>query len=156
MRPGRWAGKRERGIQGWKDRRGIHIEHVGDAYVFDRRNNLERIVANRARELWLPDPHSLAHCAGGSEVLRRERPADDRHTPSRPLVDIVFDRTAEGRVLKCLAIVDDATTEAVAIVPARALGGLAVTRVLDRLAATRGYRGCCAPITAWSSVAAPC
>ncbi len=41
-------------------------------------------------------------------------------------------------MLKCLTIVDDATTEAVAIVPARALGGLAVTRVLERLAATRG------------------
>ena len=41
-------------------------------------------------------------------------------------------------MLKCLAIVDDATTEAVAIIPARALGGLAVTRALDRLAATRG------------------
>ena len=52
--------------------------------------------------------------------------------------DFVFDRTAEGRVLKCLAIVDDATTEAVALIPTRALGGLAVTRALDRLAATRG------------------
>ena len=52
--------------------------------------------------------------------------------------DFVFDRTAEGRVLKCLTMVDDATTEAVAIVPARALGGLAVTRVLDRLAVERG------------------
>jgi transposase InsO family protein len=50
----------------------------------------------------------------------------------------VFDRTAEGRVLKCLAIVDDTTTEAVAIIPPRALRGLAVTRVLDRLALTRG------------------
>jgi hypothetical protein len=34
--------------------------------------------------------------------------------------DFVFDQTAEGRVLKCLTIVDDATTEAVAVVPARA------------------------------------
>ena len=32
----------------------------------------------------------------------------------------------------------DATTEAVAVVPARALGGLPVTRVLDHLAITRG------------------
>ena len=40
-----------------------------------------------------------------------------------------------------LAIVDDATTEAVAIVPARALGGLPVTRVLDRLALERGLPG---------------
>ncbi len=52
--------------------------------------------------------------------------------------DFVFDRTAEGRVLKCLTIVDDATTEAVAVVPPRALGGLPVTRVLDQLAVTRG------------------
>lgn len=35
-------------------------------------------------------------------------------------------------------IVDDATTEAVAVVPARALGGLPLTRVLDTLAITRG------------------
>ena len=69
----------------------------------------------------------------------------------------MFDRTAEGRVLKCLAIVDDATTEAVAIVPARALGGLAVTRVLDRLATDPGSAaGCCAPTTGWSSVVARC
>jgi len=33
--------------------------------------------------------------------------------------------------LKCLTIVDDSTTEAVAVVLARALGGLPVTRVLD-------------------------
>jgi putative transposase len=43
-----------------------------------------------------------------------------------------------GRVLKCLTIVDDATTEAVAIAPARALGGRPVTRVLEALAITRG------------------
>lgn len=41
-------------------------------------------------------------------------------------------------MLKCLTIVDDATTEAVAVVPARALGGLPVTRVLNTLAVTRG------------------
>jgi hypothetical protein len=50
----------------------------------------------------------------------------------------VCDRTADGRVLKCLAIVDDATTEAVAVMPARAFGGLPVTRILDRLAVMRG------------------
>ncbi len=68
-------------------------------------------------------------------------PVVDRQPLLRPLVpnevwsaDFVFDRTAEGRVLKCLTIVDDATTEAVAIVPARALGGLPVTRVLEQLA----------------------
>jgi putative transposase len=82
------------------------------------------------------------------QVKRRRRkkvPAADRQPLLRPRqrnevwsADFVFDRTAEGRVLKCLTIVDDATTEAVAIVPARALGGLPVTRVLAQLAASRG------------------
>jgi transposase InsO family protein len=82
------------------------------------------------------------------QVKRRRRkkvPTGDRQPLIRPTrcnqvwsADFVFDRTAEGRVLKCLTIVDDATTEAVAIVPARALGGLPVTRVLDQLALSRG------------------
>jgi len=82
------------------------------------------------------------------QVKRRRRkkvPLQDRQPLLRPQfrnqvwsADFVFDRTAEGRVLKCLTIVDDATTEAVAIVPARALGGLPVTRVLEELAASRG------------------
>jgi len=82
------------------------------------------------------------------QVRRRRRkkiPVADRQPLIRPAVpndvwsaDFVFDRTAEGRVVKCLTIVDDATAEAVAIVPARALGGLPVTRVLDRVAQERG------------------
>ena len=32
-------------------------------------------------------------------------------------IDFVFDRTAEGRVIKSLAVVDETTHEAVAIVP---------------------------------------
>jgi len=84
----------------------------------------------------------------GLQVRRRRRkkiPVADRQPLVRPQApnevwsaDFVFDRTAEGRAVKCLTIVDDATTEAVAIVPARALGGLPVTRVLDRLALVRG------------------
>jgi putative transposase len=82
------------------------------------------------------------------QVKRRRRkkvPVADRQPLLRPQrcnevwsADFVFDRTADGRVLKCLTIVDDATTEAVAVVPARALGGLPVTRVFDRLALERG------------------
>lgn len=53
-------------------------------------------------------------------------------------IDFVFDRTAEGRVLKCLTVVDDATHEAVAIEIERAISGIGVTRVMDRLAVTRG------------------
>ena len=39
-------------------------------------------------------------------------------------MDFVFDRTAEGRSIKNLTVVDDATHEAVASVPERALGGI--------------------------------
>ncbi|MGF6709520.1 excisionase family DNA binding protein [Luteibacter sp. W1I16] len=59
------------------------------------------------------------------QVRRRKRkkvPPADRQPLLRPAtanevwsIDFVFDRTAEGRVLKCLTIVDDATHEAVAI-----------------------------------------
>ena len=51
----------------------------------------------------------------------------------------VFDRTAEGRAIKCLTIVDDATHEAVAIEVGRAISGAGVTRVMDRQAITRGF-----------------
>jgi transposase InsO family protein len=82
------------------------------------------------------------------QVRRRRRkkiPVADRQPLVRPTwpnevwsADFVFDRIADGRVLKCLAIVEDATSEAVATVPARSIGGLTVTRVLDRLAIERG------------------
>ena len=52
-------------------------------------------------------------------------------------MDFVFDRTAEGRVIKCLTIVDDATHESVAIEVERAISGHGVSRVLDRLALSR-------------------
>ena len=53
-------------------------------------------------------------------------------------MDFVFDRTGEGRLIKSLTIVDDATHEAVAIVPERAIGGQMLTRILDRLSLNRG------------------
>lgn len=53
-------------------------------------------------------------------------------------MDFVFDRTAGGRVIKNLIVVEDATHEAVAIVPELAIGGLSLTRILDQLAVHRG------------------
>jgi putative transposase len=53
-------------------------------------------------------------------------------------MDFVFDRTAEGRAIKCLTIVDDATHESVAIEVERSISGHGVSRVLDRLALSRG------------------
>src|SRR3546814_4110832 len=41
-------------------------------------------------------------------------------------MDFVFDRTAEGRVIKCLTVVDDATHEAVVIEVERAISGIGV------------------------------
>jgi len=82
------------------------------------------------------------------QVRRRRRkkvPSTDRSPLGRPLganemwsMDFVFDRTAEGRVLKTLTVVDDATHEAVAIVPARAISGHALTRILDEVLLQRG------------------
>lgn len=76
---------------------------------------------------------------------RKKVPVSDRQPLQRPeaanevwSMDFVFDRSAEGRVVKCLTIVDDATHESVDIVPERAIGGFSVTRILDRLSTTRG------------------
>ena len=52
-------------------------------------------------------------------------------------MDFVFDRTGEGRVLKCLAIVDVATHEAVAVEVERAISGNGMARVLNSLALRR-------------------
>lgn len=82
------------------------------------------------------------------QVRRRKRkkiPVGDRQPLLRPSranevwsMDFVFDRTADGRVLKALVIVDDATHEAIAIDVERAISGHGVVRVLERLALSRG------------------
>ncbi len=82
------------------------------------------------------------------QVRRRKRkkvPVGERQPLERPVqantvwsMDFVFDRTADGRVIKCLTIVDDATHEAVAIETERAISGHGVIRVFERLALSRG------------------
>lgn len=89
------------------------------------------------------------YAEAGLQVRRRKRkkvPMGDRQPLVRPVaanevwsMDFVFDRSAEGRSVKCLTIVDDATHEAVDIVVDRAIGGVQVTRILDRLAMSRGF-----------------
>ena len=88
------------------------------------------------------------YALSGLQVRRRKRkkvPACDRQPLLRPQraneiwsMDFVFDRTADGRVIKCLTVVDDATHEAVAVVPERAIGGEPLTRILDQLWFERG------------------
>ena len=67
----------------------------------------------------------------GLQIRKRKRKrisVADRHPLARPLaanqvwsMDFVFSQTAEGRVIKSLAVIDNATHEAVAIVPERAM-----------------------------------
>jgi len=88
------------------------------------------------------------YAQAGLQVKKRKRkkiPLSERHPLERPTtpnqvwsMDFVFDRTAEGRSIKSLTVVDDATHEAVAIVPERALGGHQLVRILEQLASTRG------------------
>jgi putative transposase len=80
------------------------------------------------------------YTAEGLQVRHRKRkqvPVVDRQPLTRPAtandvwsMDFIFDRVASGRLIKCLASVDDATHEAVALVPAHAINGLHVTRML--------------------------
>lgn len=54
-------------------------------------------------------------------------------------MDFVFDRSAGGRVNKCLTVVDDATREAVAVVAEQAIGSDLLTRIMDRICQERGH-----------------
>lgn len=76
---------------------------------------------------------------------RKKVPLADRQPLVRPTaadqvwsMDFVFDRIGDGRSLKCLAIVDDATTEAIALEAEHSMSGHYVTRILDRIALDRG------------------
>ena len=76
---------------------------------------------------------------------RKKIPLADRQPLVRPGVpneiwsmDFVFDRVASGRTLKCLVIVDDATHEAVAVLPEHAIGGSHLTRLMDGICSQRG------------------
>ena len=84
----------------------------------------------------------------GLQVRKRQRkkiPVSERQPLIRPgaanevwSMDFVFDRVSSGRSIKCLAIVDDATHEAIAIVPEHSIGGERLTRLLDEICAQRG------------------
>ena len=82
------------------------------------------------------------------QIRRRRRkkiPPTDRQPLIRPgaanevwSMDFVFDRIGSGRAIKCLAIVDDATHEAVAVIPEHSIGGDHLVRLLDVVCALRG------------------
>ena len=76
---------------------------------------------------------------------RKKVPVAERQPLIRPgranevwSMDFAFDRIASGRTLKLLVITDDATHEAVAIVPEHTIGGDHLTRILDGICSQRG------------------
>jgi putative transposase len=54
-------------------------------------------------------------------------------------MDFVFDQVAGGRAIKNLAIVDDATHEAIAVVPEHNISSRQLVRILEEICARRGY-----------------
>lgn len=101
--------------------RGVQINHKR----VERLYALERLQVKRRKRKKVP--------IGERQPLLRPQSANEVWS-----MDFVFDRTADGRSVKCLTVVDDATREAVTIEPQRAIGGQALTRILERLKVTRG------------------
>jgi transposase InsO family protein len=106
------------------------------------------------------------YAEAGLQVKRRRRkkiPLSDGHPLERPTagnqvwsMDFVFDRMAEGRSIKSLTVEDDATHEAVAIVPERAMGGNQLVRILEQLTIIRGLPKAIRTYNRKSTAASPC
>jgi len=77
---------------------------------------------------------------------RKKAPISERQPLEHPSaanavwsMDLVFDRVAGGRAIKNLAVVDDATHEAAAVVPEHNISGRQLGRILEQICARRGY-----------------
>jgi putative transposase len=106
----------------------LKLQQAGDRVNYkrvERLYRLEKLHIRRRRRKKIPvsDRQPLIRPGGANEVWS---------------MDFVFDRIASGRTLKCLVIVDDATHEAVAIVPEHTIGGAHLTRILDGICYQRG------------------
>lgn len=104
-----------------------------------------RVNDKRVQRIWREE---------GLRVVRRTRKrrrlgwtenGSQRLQASRPngvwSYDFIEDRTADGRRLKILVVVDEYTRECLALEPGRRLGSEAVIGVLERLVAERGAPG---------------
>ena len=102
--------------------------HMVNHKRVDRLYALEKLQVRRRRRKKIPvgDRQPLARPAAANEVWS---------------MDFVFDRVASGRSIKSLTVVDDATHEAVAVVPEHSIGGDRLTRILDEVCAQRGRPG---------------
>ena len=102
--------------------------HLVNHKRVDRLYGLEKLHVRRRRRKKIPvgDRQPLARPAAANEVWS---------------MDFVFDRVASGRSIKALTVVDDATHEAVAVVPEHSISGDHLTRILDQVCAQRGKPG---------------
>lgn len=77
-----------------------------------------------------------------SSGVRRRRPKQIAARPPAPKaawsMNLAFQHTADGRVREFLKVVNDATRGATTIELERAISGMEVTRVLDRLVLSHG------------------
>jgi putative transposase len=92
----------------------------------DRLYALEKLQVRRRRRKKIPI----------SERQPLERPSEANAVWS---MDFVFERVAGGRAIKNLAIVDDATHEAVAVVPEHSISSRQLVRILEQICSRRGY-----------------
>ncbi|PJL79284.1 hypothetical protein B9Y88_03280 [Stenotrophomonas maltophilia] len=105
--------------------------HAGSLAVFHA--TAQNVNALAVEDVWGVGRRYAERLAGERQPLLRPERANQVWS-----MDFVFDRTADGRVLKALTIVDDATHESVAIEVERAISGHGVVRILERLAIQRG------------------
>lgn len=123
-----------------------HREACASSSTLWRRNDLPEAAPGwSVRQPQASGSPVRAGEAADQASAAQEGPVADRHPLIRPeaanevwSMDFVFDRVAGERAIKYLAIVDDATHEAVAVVPAHSISGQQVVRILERLDSSRG------------------
>jgi putative transposase len=125
-------------------------ERIDELAALKRRYGYRRIHVLLRREGWRVNRKLTyrLYREAGLAVRRRKRkrigPFERRPLPKPTAanrswsMDFVSDGLADGRRLRCLAIVDDCTRECVAIEVDTSITGTRVKAVLERLADTRG------------------
>jgi len=132
------------------DGNGVLRERIVALAHRHRRHGYRMIHLRLAQEGWAVNVKRVRRLYREQNLMVRRRKRKkvlpgDRQPLIRPSranevwsMDFVFDRLADGRALKCLTVVDDATQEAVAVRLDRAISGIYLTRILDGLKRERG------------------
>ena len=132
------------------DRNGLLRQRIIEMAQRHKRHDYRMIHLRLRHEGWHVNLKRVRRLYRLEKLLVRSRrrkkvPVADRQPLVRPMsrnevwsADFVFDRLADGRSLKCLTVVDDATHESVAVHPDTAISGAYVTRILDQIKQERG------------------